>query len=53
MTDTAQQLLNNVVRLRMQTRLYTHDFEDWNRKIAADKYEQTSKRSSKNPKHIA
>jgi len=34
---TAQQLLNNVVRLLLQTGLYTRDFEDWDRKIAADK----------------
>ncbi len=34
---TAQQLLNNAVRLLLQTGLYTRDFEDWDRKIAADK----------------
>jgi hypothetical protein len=33
----AQQLLNNAVRLLLQTRLYTRDFKDWDRKIAADK----------------
>ena len=33
----AQQLLNNAVRLLLQTDLYTHDFEDWDRKIAANK----------------
>ena len=32
----AQQLLNDVVRLLLQTGLYTRDFEDWDRKIAAD-----------------
>ena len=34
---TAQQLLNNAVRLLLQTGLYTRDFEDWDRKIASDK----------------
>jgi hypothetical protein len=34
---TAQQLLNNAVRLLLQTGLYIHNFEDWDRKIAADK----------------
>jgi len=34
---TAQQLLNNSVRLLLQCGLYTRDFEDWDRKIAADK----------------
>ena len=34
---TAQQLLNNAVCLLLQTRLYTRDFEDWDRKIATDK----------------
>ena len=34
---TAQQLLNNAVRLLLQTRLYTHNFDDWDCKIAADK----------------
>ena len=34
---TAQQLLNNAVRLLLQTGLYTRDFEDWDRKITADK----------------
>ena len=40
---TAQQLLNNAVRLLLQTKLYTHDFEDWDRKIAADKIWTTLK----------
>jgi len=34
---TAQQILNNAVRLLLQCGLYTRDFEDWDRKIAADK----------------
>ena len=34
---TAQQLLNNAGRLLLQCGLYTRDFEDWDRKIAADK----------------
>ncbi len=34
---TAQQLLNNAVRLLLQTGFYTRDFEDWDCKIAADK----------------
>jgi len=34
---TVQQLLNNAVRLLLQTGLYTRDFEDWDRKSAADK----------------
>jgi hypothetical protein len=34
---TAQQLLNNAVRLLLQCGLYTRDFEDWDRKIASDK----------------
>ena len=33
----AQQLLNNAVRLLLQTGLYTCNFEDWVQKIAADK----------------
>ena len=33
----AQQLLNNAVRLLLQTGLYTRDFEDWDPKIAANK----------------
>ena len=40
---TAQQLLNNVVRLLLQTGLYTRDFEDWDRKIAANKIWTTLK----------
>ncbi len=35
--STVQQLLNNAVRLFLQCGLYTRDFEDWDRKIAADK----------------
>ena len=35
---TAQQLLNNAVCLLLQTGLYTRDFEDWDRKIATDKF---------------
>ena len=34
---TAQQLLNNAVSLLLQTGLYTYDFKDWDRKIAANK----------------
>jgi hypothetical protein len=34
---TAQQLLNNTVRLLLQCGLYNRDFEDWDRKIASDK----------------
>ena len=34
---TAQQLLNNAVRLLLQSGLYTRDFEDWDRKLATDK----------------
>jgi len=34
---TVQQLLNNAVHLLLQTGLHTRDFEDWDRKIAADK----------------
>jgi hypothetical protein len=34
---TAQQLLNNVVRLLLQCRLYTRNFEDWDRKATANK----------------
>ncbi len=33
----AQQLLYNAVHLLLQCRLYTRDFEDWDRKAAADK----------------
>jgi len=33
----AHQLLNNAVRLLLQTGLYTRDFEDWDRKTAVDK----------------
>jgi hypothetical protein len=33
----AQQLLNNAVRLLLQCGLYTRNFEDWDRKAAADK----------------
>ena len=40
---TAQQLLNNAVRLLLQTGLYTRDFEDWDRKITADKIWMTLK----------
>ena len=40
---TAQQLLNNTVRLLLQTGLYTRDFKDWDRKIAADKIWTTLK----------
>ena len=40
---TAQQLLNNAVRLLLQTGLYNCDFEDWDRKIAADKIWMTLK----------
>ena len=36
-TYMVQQLLNNAVRLLLQTRLYTRDFKDWDCKIAADK----------------
>ena len=39
----AQQLLNNAVRLLLQTRLYTRDFEDWDHKIATDKIWTTLK----------
>jgi citrate synthase len=35
--DMAHQLLNNAVRLLLQTGLYTRDFEDWDRKTAVDK----------------
>ena len=34
---TVQQLLNNAVRLLLQTGICTRDFEDWDHKIAADK----------------
>jgi hypothetical protein len=34
---TAQQLLNNAVCLLLQCRLYSRDFEDWDRKTASDK----------------
>jgi hypothetical protein len=34
---TVQQLLNNAVRLLLQCGLYTRDFEDWDRKTAANK----------------
>ncbi len=34
---TAQQLLNNAVRLLLQCGLYSRDFEDWDRKTASDK----------------
>jgi len=34
---TAQQLLNNAVRLLLQTGLYTRDFEDCDRKLAPNK----------------
>ena len=50
---TAQQLLNNAVHLLLQTGLYTRDFEDWDRKIAADKKWTNLKHSSKNPTHVA
>ena len=40
---TAQQLLNNAVRLLLQTGLYTRDFEDWDCKIAAGKIWMTLK----------
>ena len=33
---TVQQLLNNALRLLLQTGLYTRDFEDWDCKITAD-----------------
>ncbi len=36
-------MLNNAVRLLLQTGLYTRDFEDWDRKIAADKIWTTLK----------
>ena len=39
----AQQLLNNDVRLLLQTGLYTCDFEDWDCKITADKIWMTLK----------
>jgi len=34
---TAQQLLNNAVRLLLQTGMYTRDFKDWDHKHATDK----------------
>ncbi len=34
---TAQQLLNNAVRLLLQCGLYSRDFEDWDRKTASNK----------------
>ena len=34
---TAQQLLNNAVRLLLQCGLYARDFEDWDRKPSADR----------------
>jgi hypothetical protein len=34
---TAQQLLNNAVRLLLQCGLYTRDFEDWDRKPRSDR----------------
>ena len=34
---TPKQLLNNAIRLLLQCGLYTRDFEDWDRKPAADK----------------
>ncbi len=40
---TAQQLLNNTVRLLLQTGLYTRDVEDWDRKITSDKIWTTLK----------
>ncbi len=40
---TAQHLLNNAVCLLLQTGLYTHDFDDWDHKIAADKIWMTLK----------
>ena len=40
---TAQQLLNNAVRLLLQTGLYTRDFKDWDHKTAADKIWMTLK----------
>ena len=40
---TVQQLLNNSVRLLLQTGLYTRNFEDWDRKIAANKIWTTLK----------
>jgi len=36
-TYTAQQLLNNAVRLLLQCGLYTRDFEDWDRKSSGDR----------------
>ena len=34
---TAQQLLNNAVRLQLQCGLYTRDFDDWDRKPSSDR----------------
>ncbi len=34
---TAQQLLNNAVRLLLQCGLYTRDFDDWDQKPSADR----------------
>jgi hypothetical protein len=34
---TAQQLLNNAVRLLLQCGLYTRDFEDWDQKPSAER----------------
>ena len=34
---TPKQLLNNAIRLLLQCGLYTREFEDWDRKAAADK----------------
>jgi hypothetical protein len=34
---TPKQLLNNAIRLLLQCGLYTRNFEDWDRKLAADK----------------
>jgi hypothetical protein len=34
---TVQQLLNNAVRLLLQCKLYTRNFEDWDHKAVANK----------------
>ena len=44
---TAQQLLNNAAHLLIQCGLYVRDFEDWDRKLEADKIWITSRRSCK------
>jgi hypothetical protein len=36
-THTPQQLLNNAVRLLLQSVLYTHNVDDWDRKPATQK----------------